>query len=301
MTAQRNVPLDLELPGGSGGVERVPVRTGHLLSERPRELNGSPARSGEVITAAALAAFVTDTGDPQPLTRVPGVSVGCAEEEATSTGVTVVRFDRLSPTVVDVRGPASATYHTHSLGLEATFGRRDAVFLSGGSVYGLDAAPRGPHLPPRPGPRGGGVRRLAPVPADRRERPCTTSPRRRAARRLSAARFRGDRAGQACAGAHRSLRRPGRPDREVRGAGSVDGGRAGLGRRPARPRPLDRAPDRVQLRRGDPRPRLGSVDRWGPPSLRTDPAPGPEAGPPRFAGTTLAVVATNAALNGPRC
>jgi len=66
--------------------------------------------------------------------------VGCATEDRSSTGVTVVLFDRLSPTVVDVRGPASATYDTHSLGLDATYGRRDALFLSGGSVYGLDAA-----------------------------------------------------------------------------------------------------------------------------------------------------------------
>jgi L-aminopeptidase/D-esterase-like protein len=74
------------------------------------------------------------------LTAVRGVRVGCAEDPAGETGVTAVVFDRPVPTVVEVRGPASATFDTHSLGLDATFGRRDALFLSGGSVYGLDAA-----------------------------------------------------------------------------------------------------------------------------------------------------------------
>lgn len=42
--------------------------------------------------------------------------------------------------MVDVRGGASATYDTASLSLDSTFGRRWAVFFSGGSVFGLDAA-----------------------------------------------------------------------------------------------------------------------------------------------------------------
>jgi L-aminopeptidase/D-esterase-like protein len=73
------------------------------------------------------------------LTAVRGVRVGCAEDPTLPSGVSAVLFDVPAPTVVDVRGPASGTYDTHSLGLEATFGRRDALFLSGGSVYGLDA------------------------------------------------------------------------------------------------------------------------------------------------------------------
>ena len=71
---------------------------------------------------------------------VGGVSVGQAEDSAGRTGVTVLRFAQATPTVVDVRGGASATYDTASLALEATFGRRWAVFLTGGSLYGLDAA-----------------------------------------------------------------------------------------------------------------------------------------------------------------
>lgn len=73
------------------------------------------------------------------LTDVRGLSVGQAESSDGTTGVTVVRFAVAAPTVVDVRGGASATYDTASLAVEATFGRRWAIFLAGGSVFGLDA------------------------------------------------------------------------------------------------------------------------------------------------------------------
>ncbi|MFZ0698611.1 MAG: P1 family peptidase [Thermoplasmata archaeon] len=72
--------------------------------------------------------------------RVPGVRLGHATSPDGASGVTVVRFDRARPVVVDVRGGASATYDIASLALDATFGRRWAIFLSGGSLYGLDAA-----------------------------------------------------------------------------------------------------------------------------------------------------------------
>ena len=74
------------------------------------------------------------------LTVVGGLSVGHAETPDGRSGVTVVRFDRAARTVVDVRGGASATYDTASLSVDATFGRRWAVFFAGGSVFGLDAA-----------------------------------------------------------------------------------------------------------------------------------------------------------------
>ncbi len=74
------------------------------------------------------------------LTSVRGVSVGHAETPEVLSGVTVVRFETAAPTVVDVRGGASATYDTASLALEATFGRRWAIFFAGGSLFGLDAA-----------------------------------------------------------------------------------------------------------------------------------------------------------------
>jgi len=70
---------------------------------------------------------------------VRGLRIGQAESSDGATGVTVALFDRSTPLVVDVRGGASATYDLASLSLDATFGRRWAVFFSGGSLFGLDA------------------------------------------------------------------------------------------------------------------------------------------------------------------
>ncbi len=71
---------------------------------------------------------------------IRGLRVGQAETSGRTSGVTVVLFDSAAPTVVEVRGGASATYDTASLSLDATFGRRWALFFAGGSLYGLDAA-----------------------------------------------------------------------------------------------------------------------------------------------------------------
>lgn len=71
---------------------------------------------------------------------VRGVRVGQAETADGGSGVTVALFERAVPTVLDVRGGAPATYDTASLSLDATYGGRWAIFFSGGSLYGLDAA-----------------------------------------------------------------------------------------------------------------------------------------------------------------
>jgi L-aminopeptidase/D-esterase-like protein len=79
-------------------------------------------------------------GPNSTLTLVEGVRVGHAESPARASGVTVARFDPAASVVVDARGGASGTYDTASLSVDATFGRRFAIFFSGGSLYGLDAA-----------------------------------------------------------------------------------------------------------------------------------------------------------------
>lgn len=73
------------------------------------------------------------------LLPVSGVRLGHSVDRRGATGVSVLVFDRPAPTVISARGGASCTYDTASLSLDATFGRRWAVFFSGGSVYGLDA------------------------------------------------------------------------------------------------------------------------------------------------------------------
>jgi L-aminopeptidase/D-esterase-like protein len=72
--------------------------------------------------------------------HVRGVEIGSAESADGQSGVTVVLFPKPAATVVDVRGGASATYDVASLSLESTFGIRWALFLTGGSLFGLDAA-----------------------------------------------------------------------------------------------------------------------------------------------------------------
>jgi L-aminopeptidase/D-esterase-like protein len=82
---------------------------------------------------------VTSRSTPD-LSGLRGVRIGHAEAADRSTGVSVILFGQAAPTVVDVRGGASGTYDTASLSLDATFGRRWAVFFTGGSLFGLDAA-----------------------------------------------------------------------------------------------------------------------------------------------------------------
>jgi L-aminopeptidase/D-esterase-like protein len=80
------------------------------------------------------------TGPRNLITDVGGVSVGCAHDAALRSGATVVLFDAPAAAAVDVRGGAPGTRETDLLALENTVGAVDAIALSGGSVFGLDAA-----------------------------------------------------------------------------------------------------------------------------------------------------------------
>jgi L-aminopeptidase/D-esterase-like protein len=73
------------------------------------------------------------------ITDVAGLRVGNAADDHVRSGVTVVLADALSTAVVDVRGGAPGTRDTEALDPVAIDGGADAIVLSGGSVYGLDA------------------------------------------------------------------------------------------------------------------------------------------------------------------
>jgi L-aminopeptidase/D-esterase-like protein len=80
---------------------------------------------------------------PGPLnliTDVDGIEVGNAEDRMAWTGATVVLPDRPAVTAVDVRGGAPATRETDALAAGCFIDGVHAVVLSGGSVFGLDAA-----------------------------------------------------------------------------------------------------------------------------------------------------------------
>jgi L-aminopeptidase/D-esterase-like protein len=73
------------------------------------------------------------------ITDVSGILVGQAEAED-HTGATVVLAESPAVAAVDVRGGAPGTRETELLAADALVDRIDAVVLSGGSAFGLDAA-----------------------------------------------------------------------------------------------------------------------------------------------------------------
>src|SRR5215470_7704562 len=71
---------------------------------------------------------------------VEGIRVGNAEDARVRTGVTVVLPDAPCLAAVDVRGGAPGTRETDALDPTSLAGRVDAAVLSGGSAFGLEAA-----------------------------------------------------------------------------------------------------------------------------------------------------------------
>jgi L-aminopeptidase/D-esterase-like protein len=74
------------------------------------------------------------------ITDVPGISVGNAEDHGARSGVTVILPDAPAVAAVDVRGGAPGTRETDLLDPRCLVERIDAIALSGGSAFGLDAA-----------------------------------------------------------------------------------------------------------------------------------------------------------------
>lgn len=79
-------------------------------------------------------------GPRNALTDVAGVLVGNAQDEKLASGVTAIVFEEPAVASVDVRGGGPGTRDTELLSPERTVERIDAVVLSGGSAFGLDAA-----------------------------------------------------------------------------------------------------------------------------------------------------------------
>ncbi len=74
------------------------------------------------------------------ITDVPGVLVGNAHDARAATGVTAIVFEASVPASVATLGGAPGDRAATLLEPEMTRGGVDAVVLSGGSLYGLDAA-----------------------------------------------------------------------------------------------------------------------------------------------------------------
>lgn len=74
------------------------------------------------------------------LTDIEGVRVGHAQDERVASGVTAVVFDRPAVASVSILGGAPGGRDTALLEPEMTVETVDALMLSGGSAFGLDAA-----------------------------------------------------------------------------------------------------------------------------------------------------------------
>jgi D-aminopeptidase len=74
------------------------------------------------------------------ITDVVGLRVGNAEEPRLRSGITAVVFDQATVAAVDVRGGGPGTRETDLLAVENTVQAVDALVLSGGSAFGLEAA-----------------------------------------------------------------------------------------------------------------------------------------------------------------
>ena len=102
--------------------------------------------NGPPIAAAVLAIGAAMTAAPQPppktagLTSIAGIKVGHYTLTERPTGCTVVLVEKGAIGGVDVRGAAPGTRETDLLNPVNTVERVNAIVLSGGSAFGLDAA-----------------------------------------------------------------------------------------------------------------------------------------------------------------
>src|SRR5579885_2271771 len=74
------------------------------------------------------------------ITDIAGIRVGHAGDAKLGSGTTVVLFERAVVASVDVRGGGPGTRETALLDPAQTVEGIDAIVLSGGSAFGLDAA-----------------------------------------------------------------------------------------------------------------------------------------------------------------
>jgi L-aminopeptidase/D-esterase-like protein len=83
---------------------------------------------------------MAEPGPRNLITDVPGLLVGQSEDAAGCTGTTVVLCEAPAVAAIDVRGGAPGSRETELLDPAALVQRVDAIVLSGGSAFGLDAA-----------------------------------------------------------------------------------------------------------------------------------------------------------------
>lgn len=71
---------------------------------------------------------------------IPGVSVGQISDTKNGTGCSVILFGEPAVGALDLRGGGTSTRQIDSMLANGTYGRINALLLTGGSAYGLNAA-----------------------------------------------------------------------------------------------------------------------------------------------------------------
>src|SRR5271165_2296781 len=117
----------------------LPLTCGSRHCEERRR-RSNPARQSR----AGLLRFARNDGLGCPMrnliTDVPGLRVGHAEDARLGSGATAVIFDEPAVASIDLRGGGPGTRETALLDPAQTVEGIDAITLSGGSAFGLDAA-----------------------------------------------------------------------------------------------------------------------------------------------------------------
>ncbi len=80
------------------------------------------------------------TGPRNLITDVSGLAVGNAHSEKLASGVTVILCEAATVAAASVFGGGPGTREMDAIALEGSAGAADAIVLSGGSAFGLDAA-----------------------------------------------------------------------------------------------------------------------------------------------------------------
>jgi L-aminopeptidase/D-esterase-like protein len=84
--------------------------------------------------------IMTATGPRNAITDVAGLLVGNAEDASLASGVTVILCEAPAVIGASVLGGGPGSREMDAVALEGSVGAADAVVLSGGSAFGLDAA-----------------------------------------------------------------------------------------------------------------------------------------------------------------
>src|SRR5258706_5335174 len=95
---------------------------------------------GYAFAALTMGRHLTAEESTGGITDVQGIRVGHFTDSRRPTGCTVLIFDKSATAGVDVRGSAPGTRETDLLSPTNTVQQVQAILLSGGSAYGLDAA-----------------------------------------------------------------------------------------------------------------------------------------------------------------